>query len=159
MDIQNFSALFNTPARREAFLKLIKDNKTKHIFIQGLEGSSIALFFSNLLEHKQAHIIIANDLDEAGYLYNDLVQINGNDHILYFHLDTRGHQIRATRPPFRNTENRSSEPPVSKRRVPVDSHLSRSYRRKGCPGQYAFRTDPSHRQKIRSATSSHYPTN
>ena len=84
MDIQNFSALFNTPARREAFLKLIKDNKTKHIFIQGLEGSSIALFFSNLLEHKQAHIIIANDLDEAGYLYNDLVQINGNDHILLF---------------------------------------------------------------------------
>ena len=50
MDIQNFSALFNTPARREAFLKLIKDNKTKHIFIQGLEGSSIALFFSNLLD-------------------------------------------------------------------------------------------------------------
>jgi transcription-repair coupling factor (superfamily II helicase) len=45
MDIQNFSALFNTPARREAFLKLIKDNKTKHIFIQGLEGSSIALIF------------------------------------------------------------------------------------------------------------------
>lgn len=84
MDIQNFSALFNTPARREAFLKLIKDNKTKHIFIQGLEGSSIALFFSNLLEHKQAHILIANDLDEAGYLYNDLVQINGNDHILLF---------------------------------------------------------------------------
>lgn len=84
MDIQNFSALFNTPARREAFLKLIEDNKTKHIFIQGLEGSSIALFFSNLLEHKQAHILIANDLDEAGYLYNDLVQINGNDHILLF---------------------------------------------------------------------------
>ena len=90
MDIQNFSALFNTPARREAFLKLIKDNKTKHIFIQGLEGSSIALFFSNLLEHKQAHIIIANDLDEAGYLYNDLVQINGNDTFFYFHLDTSG---------------------------------------------------------------------
>ena len=83
MDIQNFSALL-TLRRREAFLKLIKDNKTKHIFIQGLEGSSIALFFSNLLEHKQAHIIIANDLDEAGYLYNDLLQINGNDHILLF---------------------------------------------------------------------------
>ena len=84
MDIHSFSALFNTPARREAFLSLVTDNRKKNIFIQGLEGSAAALLFSNLLENKQAHLIIANDLDEAGYLYNDLVQLNGSDQILLF---------------------------------------------------------------------------
>ena len=84
MDIQSFSALFNTPTRRDAFLSLVKDSKKKNIFIQGLEGSAPALLFSNLLENKHPHLIIANDLDEAGYLYNDLVQINGSDRILLF---------------------------------------------------------------------------
>ena len=84
MDIQSFSALFNTPARRDAFLSLVKDHKKKNIFVQGLEGSAPALLFSNLLENKQPHLIIANDLDEAGYLYNDLVQINGSDRVLLF---------------------------------------------------------------------------
>ena len=79
MDIHSFSALFNTPARREAFLSLVNDNKKKNIFVPGLEGSAPALLFSNLLNHKQAHIVIANDPDEAGYLYNDLVQLNGSD--------------------------------------------------------------------------------
>ena len=84
MDIQSFSARFNTSARRDAFLSLVKDSKRKNIFIQGLEGSAPALLFSNLLENKKPHLIIANDLDEAGYLYNDLVQINGSDRILLF---------------------------------------------------------------------------
>ena len=84
MNIQDFSALFNTPARREAFLSLVNDNKKKNIFVPGLEGSAPALLFSNLLNHKQAHIVIANDPDEAGYLYNDLVQLNGSDRVLLF---------------------------------------------------------------------------
>ncbi len=84
MNIESFSTIFNTSVRREAILKLVKDKSTKHIFAQGLEGSAIALFLSNLLENKQHHLLIANDLDEAGYLYNDLVQIAGSEHILLF---------------------------------------------------------------------------
>ncbi len=84
MNIVDFSAIFNSPMRREAILKLVKDKQTKHIFAQGLEGSAIALFLANLLENKQHHLLIANDLDEAGYLYNDLVQIAGNERILLF---------------------------------------------------------------------------
>ncbi len=84
MDIKDFSTIFNTSIRREAILKLVKDKHTKHIFAQGLEGSAVALFFTNLLENKQHYLLITNDLDEAGYLYNDLVQIVGNEHVLLF---------------------------------------------------------------------------
>lgn len=84
MEIEKLSALFNTPARREGLLKLVKDKKVKRIFAEGLQGSSVALFLSNLLHSGLQSMIVANDPDEAGYLYNDLVQLCGDTDVVLF---------------------------------------------------------------------------
>lgn len=83
MDINQLVPLFNTPVRREAFSGLLNDKDVKNIFLEGLQGSSVALFLSNLLQTRTS-LIIANDSDEAGYLYHDLIQINGDENILMF---------------------------------------------------------------------------
>lgn len=59
--------LFNTPVRREAFSGLLNDKDVKNIFLEGLQGSSVALFLSNLLQTRTS-LIIANDSDEAGLI-------------------------------------------------------------------------------------------
>lgn len=52
--------------------------------IDGLAGSMPAMLFSRLPKRSNPYLVIANDIDEAGYLYNDLCQINGENNILIF---------------------------------------------------------------------------
>ena len=84
MTISELSHIFNTPVRQSALFKLLKNDQVNTIHLQGLQGSSLALALSLLLESENQFIFIANDLEEAGYLYHDLVQINGDQKILFF---------------------------------------------------------------------------
>ena len=60
-------------------------DKTVHNFsIDGLAGSSPAMLFSGLQRRQSPFLIITNDIDEAGYMYHDLCQINGEDKVLIF---------------------------------------------------------------------------
>ncbi len=52
--------------------------------MDGLVGSAPAVVFSCLPRLKQPYLAVANDMDEAGYLYNDLCQILGEEAILIF---------------------------------------------------------------------------
>ncbi len=73
------------PAARVAALsKCLKDKKIKRIKMDGLVGSAPAVVFSCLPRLKQPYLAVANDMDEAGYLYNDLCQILGEEAILIF---------------------------------------------------------------------------
>lgn len=83
MTISELSHTFNTSVRQSALLKLLKNDKV-NIHLQGLQGSSLSLALSPLLTTGKQFIFIANDLEDAGYLYHDLVQINGDENILFF---------------------------------------------------------------------------
>ncbi len=84
MEIKELCEQVCSPARCEAIKKLLSTKHDKIIGIDGLAGSSAAMLFSCFPKGKMPYLIIANDLDEAGYIYYDLCQINGEQHTLIF---------------------------------------------------------------------------
>lgn len=63
---------------------MLADKSVHNFSIDGLAGSSPAMLFSGLPKQESPFLIIANDIDEAGYMYHDLCQINGEDKVLIF---------------------------------------------------------------------------
>jgi transcription-repair coupling factor (superfamily II helicase) len=84
MDIIELCDIFNGKAREAAIAKMLASKRNRVIGIDGLAGSASSMLFSRLPKYKCPYLIIANDLDEAGYIYNDLCQINGEDKVLIF---------------------------------------------------------------------------
>ncbi|MBO7609880.1 MAG: transcription-repair coupling factor [Muribaculaceae bacterium] len=84
MEIKKLCDIFNSVARTDAIKKMVNSKRNRVIVIDGLAGSAPAMLFSRLPKRSTPYLIIANDLDEAGYVYNDLVQINGDKQVLFF---------------------------------------------------------------------------
>lgn len=85
MDLISLCSLINTKPRSEAINAAIAKKGIKEITLFGLAGSSPAMIFSAIKPKKKEKIlIICNDADEAGYLYHDLTQINGENRVLIF---------------------------------------------------------------------------
>ena len=84
MEIDELSALFNSTTRKEALKSILSGRGRKRILIDGLAGSATALLFAGLPKRKTPYVIIANDLDEAGYMYHDLYQITDDKQVLIF---------------------------------------------------------------------------
>ena len=82
MEIRELSDIFNGKARVAAVKKLIAG--TGNAVIDGLAGSSAAMLFAALPQRDCPYLIVVNDLDEAGYMYNDLCQIVGDKQVLIF---------------------------------------------------------------------------
>ncbi len=67
--------------------EVIKRPRFKSVFIGGLPCSSAAVLFAALARKDSnlpACLFVLNDEDEAGYFYNDLVQMIGDDNVLFF---------------------------------------------------------------------------
>lgn len=77
MEIKELSKLFMSESRRAAVETMLKDKKVKNMVWSGLAASSPALLFASLKPFKHPALIIVDDPESAGYLYNDLVQILG----------------------------------------------------------------------------------
>ncbi len=84
MKIDELCNAFNPPAREKAIKELIAGKANQNRVIDGLSGSAPAMLFSHFPKQKQPYLIVANVLDEAGYIYNDLCQINGDSKVLIF---------------------------------------------------------------------------
>ena len=82
MEIRELCELFNGKGRVAAVKKLIAG--TGNAVIDGLAGSSAAMLFAALPQRGCPYLIVVNDLDEAGYMYNDLCQIVGDKQVLIF---------------------------------------------------------------------------
>ena len=55
------------------------------IFLEGFHASCPSLFASGFIKKYPAvNVFILDDQEEAGYFYHDLVQVNGDDQILFF---------------------------------------------------------------------------
>lgn len=84
MEIRELCDIFNNKARIAAVKKLLTAKRNRVVSVDGLAGSSAAMLFARLPRLEAPYLIIANDLDEAGYIYNDICQINGEDSTLIF---------------------------------------------------------------------------
>ena len=84
MEIRELCDIFNNKVRIAAVKKLLTAKRNRVVSVDGLAGSSAAMLFARLPRLEAPYLIIANDLDEAGYIYNDICQINGEDSTLIF---------------------------------------------------------------------------
>ena len=85
MNINELQHIYAAHAHTKALAVQLQDKDVKTLFLAGLHASAAPLFFSAYLQ-QAAHTIVfvLNDLEEAGYFYHDLIQINGEERILFF---------------------------------------------------------------------------
>lgn len=60
-------------------------NGASSVWLRGVAGSMRSVVFASVTKDRdEDFIIIMDDIDDAAYLYNDLVQLLGNDFVLFF---------------------------------------------------------------------------
>ena len=124
VELNSLHTLFQTKARNEALKKFVKDDKCMRLHISGLQGSAAALLLAGLPEYGTTTLFIANDPEEAGYLYNDFMQIRNDNRVLCL-------EIRTDRSRRRHSAYRHDKPTATSRRIPHRGYLPRSVVRKG----------------------------
>ena len=65
----------------------IRNGKVKQMRADGLCGSSAALLLASVMSGRGNYpnmLVVMNDLDDAGYVYHDLTQMMGGEHVLFF---------------------------------------------------------------------------
>lgn len=104
MEAKELQKIYSAHAGVDALVKLRDENGKKSVLIDGLTGSSAALVLSGLKERLpgQTFMIILNDVEEAGYMYHDIVQVCGEENTLFFPSSFRramkyGHEDDANR--------------------------------------------------------------
>ena len=70
----------------DALMQLREEGGRKHVLLEGLLGSSAAMTLCGLKQRApgQTLLVVMNDAEEAGYLYHDMMQITGDNNILFF---------------------------------------------------------------------------
>ena len=82
MEIRELCELLNGKGRTAAVKKLLAGSG--NAVIDGLAGSSAAVLLSRLPDRGCPYLVVVNDLDEAGYMYNDLCQLTSEKQVLIF---------------------------------------------------------------------------
>lgn len=77
LNLREAAGRFASAARVEAVTALIGARRKGRARLGGLPGSAPAMLFSGLPRKSRPYIIVADDPDDAGYIYNDLCQIAG----------------------------------------------------------------------------------
>ncbi len=85
MTILELSQLYAHLPQAKIFLETLKKKKPKTICLDGLHASSAPLFFSSIAPKcTQPLLFVLNDAEAAGYFYHDLVQVLGEERVLFF---------------------------------------------------------------------------
>ena len=85
MDIKELQHIYAGHANTKALAAKLEDSSVKTVFLSGLHASAAPLFFSSYLKDSgRTTVFVLNDLEEAGYFYHDLIQINGEGEVLFF---------------------------------------------------------------------------
>ena len=85
MTIQEIEKKYGSSPQAKAFLDILGKDDLKMIFLKGLVGSSAPIFFASVREKLHRSVLfILDEVDEAGYFYNDLKQIVGQENAFFF---------------------------------------------------------------------------
>ena len=83
MTLQELSEKFLSSPRGKALGKAL-GSRTRIISAYNLSGSAPAMMLGALQARKVPTVVIADSLDDAGYLYHDLTRIIGEDRVAMF---------------------------------------------------------------------------
>lgn len=84
MLLKEADALFATPERVAAVERILSSKSAGRHMLYGLPGSAPAMLFAGLKKRKSPMLIVADDADDAGYMYNDLCRIAGVENVAVF---------------------------------------------------------------------------
>ena len=85
MDIQELQRIYAAHPNVSGLAGQLENSSVRTIFLGGLYASASSLFFSAYLKRVSHSVVfILNDVEEAGYFYHDLVQVNGEESVLFF---------------------------------------------------------------------------
>ena len=91
MEITELRALYARHPQVKALSRALANDKKRSLVLSGLQGSAAAMVFA-AVERPAAEdaswpspfLFVLDDHEEAGYFYHDLVQIMGEEHVLFF---------------------------------------------------------------------------
>ena len=86
MEPKEIQQLYAKHAGVDALMQLREEGGKKRVYIEGLVGSAAAMVLCGLKLRapEQTFLVVLNDADEAGYFYHDMMQISGDNNILFF---------------------------------------------------------------------------
>ena len=86
MEAKEIEHIYSLHPGVEALVQLAGEGSKKPVLLEGLVGSSAALVMCGLKKRLPGQTILAvmNDAEEAGYFYHDLVQVSGENNVLFF---------------------------------------------------------------------------
>lgn len=85
MDIKDLQTLYAAHPQIGAVAALVKRGDARDVLLAGLHGSSRAVCTAALFGRLGGCLLcLMNDLEEAGYFYNDLVQLVGEGRVSFF---------------------------------------------------------------------------
>ena len=77
--------LYDSASLTKALVSLLEGNREKHVFLQHLVASAAPVLFSSVAHQcRRTFVFILQDADEAGYFYNDMQQLIGQNDVLFF---------------------------------------------------------------------------
>ncbi|MDR0844892.1 MAG: transcription-repair coupling factor, partial [Tannerella sp.] len=85
MEIHDLLVAYAVHPQVNAISALLEKEKPRNMLLKGLNGSGGAITIASLFSKRGGcFLCILNDLEEAGYFYNDLVQLSGDKRVLFF---------------------------------------------------------------------------
>ena len=85
MDIKDLKELYGHSKQIQGLDKTLADESIKTVFLKGVLASAMPVIVASLCyRRRQVFFIIMPDADEAGYAYNDLCHLMGQDDVLFF---------------------------------------------------------------------------
>ena len=85
MSIKELQDIYAKHPNVSGLASLCRNKSVKNVFLEGMHGSCASLFASAFVKAVPGvYVFILNDLEEAGYFYHDMVQVNGDADILFF---------------------------------------------------------------------------
>ena len=83
MELKEIQELYSKHPNTKALQKVIADFSVKSIHLNGLAASSAPVVFSSITGG-QTMLYVLGDQEQAGYFYHDLMQVLGEEQVLFF---------------------------------------------------------------------------
>ncbi len=85
MDLKDLQKLYENSPHVAAIAHSLEDESVRTVFLQGLMASAMPLVVASVQGRSpRVALVIMNDEDEAGYVYNDLCHLRGADETAFF---------------------------------------------------------------------------
>jgi transcription-repair coupling factor (superfamily II helicase) len=105
VDLPELLTVYAAHPHIKALSSLLDEGKSRDLLLTGLSGSGAAMAVAALFrQRRETCLCVLNDLEEAGYFYNDLARLSGRPafffpsawqrHIKYGHIDPPGEILR-----------------------------------------------------------------